>query len=393
MEQIKQKKTFFQKMAEILFVIYLSTIYFFNTQSETVYISHIAFILFAGFSGIYFLQRKRIFLGKNIMTAYIAIAWMFATYFWAYNEYVAWANIKTMWQIFILFFIVYNLFYEREDAHEFCIKSFYSAGLALIGYSFYSYDFFQIINMMSSGNSVRIGSDIVQTNVFGMQHAMTAIIAVYYLIYKKKYKVVHIAILAISFLFAMSSASRKALLMICAGALYLIYKKFGVRQMYKIIVIVTVFALVFTAVIQLPIFETIRMRMEGIMETLQGNGGDDSAIIRMNMITDGWKIFKERLLTGYGAANYSVVSRFGTYSHNNFIEVLVDFGLIGFILYYFIYWNAFRNLLRMKFDAGKALFCIFVTRFFMETAMVVYYDKTNWLLLAFFLISGMNNKY
>jgi len=135
------------------------------------------------------------------------------------------------------------------------------------------------------------------------------------------------------------------------------------------------------------------MRMEDAVDALSGTGGDGSANVRMSMITEGWKIFKDRILFGYGATNYSVVSRFGTYAHNNFIEVLVDFGLVGFVLYYLVYWNAFRNLLKMKSDAGKALFCIFVTRFFMETAMVTYYDKTNWILLAFFLLNGVHNKY
>ena len=89
---------------------------------------------------------------------------------------------------------------------------------------------------------------------------------------------------------------------------------------------------------------------------------------------------------GYGAKNYSVVSRDRTYAHNNFIEVLVVFGIIGFILYYYIYWNAFENLIRTKSDAGKAFLVVFAVRVMMEVAAVTYYDKLNWIILAFCLI-------
>lgn len=386
MEKIKTKKTFFQRMAEILFIVYLSTIYFFNTQADNVYISHIVFVLFAGCSGVYFLQRKRMHIGKNVMTAYLAVAWMFASYFWAYSQYYAWINIKTMWMIFIMFFIVYNLFCEREDAHEFFLKSLYIAGIALIGYSLYTYDLSEVIDMMSHGSNVRIGRDIIQTNVFGIQHATTAIVAFYYFLYKKKHKIFHIIVLAMTFIFAMSSGSRTALLMTCLGILYLIYKKYGIRQVYKIVFVVLIAVLVFMIVIQLPMFATIRTRMKGATDAFSGTGGDDSTVVRMKMITDGWSFFKERVLTGYGATNYTALSRYRTYAHNNFIEVLVDFGIIGFILYYLIYWNAFKNLMKEKADGAKALFAIFCVRFMMEIATITYYEKLNWIILAFCLI-------
>lgn len=389
-----KRESFFEKTAKLLFTIYLITLYTVVDRRETFLISHAAFFLFAGVAILHLLQVKRFHLGKNVMLVYICFSWMFASITWAENSYLAYVKMRTMWQIFILFFLVYNLFYEDENAHERFLKSLYIAGIALIGYSIYIYGFSEVIEMMTGSSNVRLGRDINQENTFGMMNATTCMIAFYYLFYKKRFKIFHISVLSIAFLFAMSSGSRKALLITCIGILFLVYQRYGLRQVYKVVAIVVVLALIFLAVIKLPVFETIRFRMEQGIKSISGErGGDHSTQLRMNMVKDGWKVFKERIPIGYGADNYRYVSSFGTYSHNNFIEILVDFGLIGFMLYYLIYLNVLKNLVGLKKNSSKALLCIFLVRFMMEIAMVPYYDKTHWIMMALFLIDDENLKY
>ena len=142
------------------------------------------------------------------------------------------------------------------------------------------------------------------------------------------------------------------------------------------------------AIIKLPMFDFINGRMEKMFEFVTGAGkGDNSSRVRFDMIMDGWEAFKSRVFTGYGANNYRFVASRRTYAHNNFIEILVNFGLFGFVLYYLIYFTAFKNLWMAKQDASKALVSIFVVRTMMEIAMVTYYDKIHWIMMAFFLIS------
>lgn len=390
--KIGEKKILTQKLAEIFFVVYVIALYFFNGNAEYVVIARILFLPFAGFAGLFIFRKKRFYFGKNVMVAYLTCAWMLASFFWAQNQAMAWINIKTMWQIFLLFFLVYNLFCENEVAYEFLLKALYISGIAFLGYSIYTYGIGDAIDIMSGNKNIRFGNEINQANLFGIQHSMTAMIAFYYLFYRKRFKIFHIVILSLAFLFAMSSGSRKALLIVCIGVLFLTYKRYGMRQVYKVIALVLVLSVVFVSIIQLPMFETINHRMEMLKKNLfDGGGGDSSSEIRMNMITDGWEIFKERILLGYGGRNYAIVSRYRTYAHNNFIEILVDFGLIGFVLYYMNYWNALKNLWKLKNDAGKALLCIFLVRFFMEMAVVCYYDKLHWIILAFSLIAPLKS--
>lgn len=385
---LKKKRPLFVRLARWLFALYMITLYIFVDRAETLIISKLAFLLYAGFCVLVILQRKRLHIGKNMLVVYMTLTWMYTTSFWAKHEYLASEKMNTMWQVFILFFLTYNIFCEEEDAHEYLMKSLYISGIVLVVYSIYTYGFSQVISMMSQQGGIRIGREINQENTFGMYNATTVIVAFYYLFYRKRYKLFHIPMIAISFLFAMSSGSRKALLMICFGVLFLIYKRYGIKKLYKVVIITAILIFVFMMVIKLPIFNLINRRLELAVEMLQGESiGDGSARTRFKMISDGWEIFKERLLIGYGANNYAYVSGYWTYAHNNFIEILVDFGLIGFILYYLAYAFAMNNLLKSKKDAGKALLAIFLVRFFMEIALVTYYSKQHWILLAFFLIS------
>lgn len=385
--KIKEKKGFFQQIAEIAFMIYLITLYIFVDRNESLIISQVAFIVFAGLTVLVMLQRQRVHIGKKVLMVYITFTWIFATYFWAQNQYLAWVKIKTMWQLFLLFFLTYNLFCEQKNAYEYLMKCLYIAGITLLGYSIYTYGLSGTIDMMMGSRNVRLGKDINQENTFGMMNATTCIVAFYYMFYKKRFKLFHIAALVLAFFFAMSSGSRTSLLMICIGILFLVYKRYGIKQVYKLITIVLVLSIAFFSIMQLPVFETINLRMEQMGKNLSGkSGGDSSSATRMDMIIDGWNVFKEKMLVGYGAANYGIVTRYRTYAHNNFIEILVDFGLIGFALYYLNYWNALKNLWNMKTNEGKALLCVFLVRTIMEMVTVTYYDKIHWILMAFFLM-------
>lgn len=389
---IKPQKRISQKIAEFMFTLYMITLYIFVDREETVMISKTVFVIFAVFTVIAVLRSKSIHIGKNVMAVYIAFTWMFATIFWAQNGHDATVMMKTMWQLFIQFFLAYNLFAKQSDAHDSLLRSLYISGLVLIGYSIYVYGLSDVISAMAGDGTVRFGAEINQENSFGMMNATTVLVAFYYFLYKRKFKIFHTVTVVVSFIFAMSSGSRKALLMILGGALIMVYKKYGWKKLYKIVAVVAILAVVFSSAMKLPIFETISSRMESATEVVTGEGqGDSSTRSRLNMIVGGLEVFKDRIVAGYGANNYKNVTRFKTYAHNNFIEILVNFGLFGFILYYLVYFYGFKNLWKTQNDAGKALFAIFIVRFVMELAMVTYYGKIHWVMMAFYLISIEKN--
>lgn len=69
---------------------------------------------------------------------------------------------------------------------------------------------------------------------------------------------------------------------------------------------------------------------------------DESVSVRKEMIQTSIKLFREKPILGYGIDNFSVVSQYGTYSHNNYTELLVSVGIAGFMLYYSMYISIVR---------------------------------------------------
>ena len=60
----------------------------------------------------------------------------------------------------------------------------------------------------------------------------------------------------------------------------------------------------------------------------------ESDINRVKYINKAWELFKA---SPFGIGFGSTIQKMGIYSHNNFLEVLVSGGIIGFFVYYCLY--------------------------------------------------------
>ena len=105
-------------------------------------------------------------------------------------------------------------------------------------------------------------------------------------------------------------------------------------------------------------------------------------------------------MLGVGIDNFRKVgtgqvlgTKVGTYSHSNYIEILVSTGFIGFLLYFAIYISIFKRIIRLrqrKLKGTEHNYLILVLSMFSmfvlyDFAMVSYYEKMSWLLLSVIL--------
>jgi len=86
---------------------------------------------------------------------------------------------------------------------------------------------------------------------------------------------------------------------------------------------------------------------------------EQSSEIRREMFFKGLQLWTKSPLIGYGEGQFSVVSGFGGYAHNNYTEILANLGMIGFVLHY-----ALLTLV-------------------LHFASVQYYFRDCWIMLAF----------
>ena len=90
------------------------------------------------------------------------------------------------------------------------------------------------------------------------------------------------------------------------------------------------------------LYNIIGFRLEGLFETLFGGKNvEASAVERSHMIEKAFEMFLEKPILGWGIDGFAANTHFGVYSHNNYTEMLVSFGTIGFL---FIYFFKFRLL-------------------------------------------------
>ena len=102
--------------------------------------------------------------------------------FWASDKTVALSKSFTIFKLFVLFLLTYNLF-NKNDVEIFPL-SVVVAGYALVIYSFYIYGFTNIVKAILAGE--RLGSEISQTNTFGMYSAIATIGCLYFAIGKNR---------------------------------------------------------------------------------------------------------------------------------------------------------------------------------------------------------------
>lgn len=125
-------------------------------------------------------------------------------------------------------------------------------------------------------------------------------------------------------------------------------------------------------------------RLEEFSDFINGGIGDTSTKWRHYYIEEGLKTFYKNPIIGIGIDNFKEVSGI-SYSHNNYVEMLATLGLLGFILYYSIYFYLVRHLVRCK--ANLLDFIMVFSLLFMDLALVSYYMRFYWISLMYIILT------
>ena len=187
------------------------------------------------------------------------------------------------------------------------------------------------------------------------------------------------------------SSSRKAILcfLIPIAILYIFDNKDNiVKNAGKIVFALFVGIIGYYALLHVPfLYSMAGHRIESMIAGMLGTDTlvDSSTSTRLNLIQWGLEWFRERKWLGYGIDNYRFVLHsfhsnwsLAYYAHNNYVELLVDVGLIGTIAYYF---NYIRMLVISignirKITKTELLFIgLLIALLISEYGLVTYYDK------------------
>ncbi len=397
----KENSSFFERPISItaiidtLIFIYVVSIYLFS-YGEDNFISKGVALLLMGVLAVYILLTGKFVVNKIALFMGGFTLFCFLSSIWAIDSSAAISKGITMVQLFALVFLLYN-YLIRENKLNFLISVMCIAGTV---YAIYTILYFGVDTYFAGlEEGERMGSEITNVNTIGMATASAALISLWNVFYNKKYW--YLVSTVICGIVALGSGSRKVLIMLVLGIFLLFVLKGNSKK--KIISVfqgVLLLAALYL-ILQLPIFDTINERMEGLLNMFTGKGAvDSSSNARMKMILAGWEQFLETPFTGVGIGNshYVTAAAVGksVYLHNNYVELLASVGIFGTLLYYGMYLAPMPQIIKSAVKQNKYAILglvMLLIQLVLQYAAVQYYSKTAYLyVILFFLIADSERK-
>lgn len=180
----------------------------------------------------------------------------------------------------------------------------------------------------------------INENTFGQ----IAIGLAAYMVYwskKKNWKNLLINVMIVfTIVLALISGSRKCFIsLILYFVAFLLYEhppKNIVRFVTRMFAVLFVVAGIYLLVMNIGVlYQTVGVRIESLFAFLGGDiEADGSVETRMMMAETAYKMFQKKPVLGFGLNTFSKIAGFGAYAHNNYIELLANIGLVGFLIYY-----------------------------------------------------------
>lgn len=245
----------------------------------------------------------------------------------------------------VLCYVVYYISFHYKNAMNYLVWG-YVIGSLVLAYRIIQYygGLSAMIEFASISTYKRVGGEIINENSLGLYMSGAVLSSTWLILqYPRRRKWLCSILLPSIMVFifvVLLSGSKKAIafLLISIVGLYLVYSKNA--PVGKKILIITglcaVILLLFQAIRTLPFLGTINARLEQFVNTLTGAGeASESDQIRLSVTKQGLEAFWLNPVFGNGTGHSYTL--FSTYSHNNFVELLMNYGLIGFGAYYVPY--------------------------------------------------------
>ena len=214
----------------------------------------------------------------------------------------------------------------------------------------------------------------------------------------KKWKLYAAIVSVVCSVFILLTGCKRAL--ICMTFLFVfIYRYYNRGKTIKTsFFILTFFLVTYYLVFSVPVFyDIIGSRFEMFLydigiEVGSSQDYDSSTELRKQFVPIGLKMFGEKPLFGHGFAYFETHSGLNTivntfHTHNNYLEILINYGVLGFILYYRIFLKSIIGLLKIKNKSPlvKATLTFLVLQLvFIEPTTVSYYSYIIFYMFLYF---------
>ena len=408
---VKGQNNYLWNMAAVVYVICNITF----CAGNLVILNSLSMYFFLGVSVLYIIRKRCIQVSSlygivhlMIFGALLAISMLYAPHS-VYSRSFAQNTFYDYITMLVILFCFSQYMTGKEEIKKFWMATFIGGvTLSLYVFEMYGVDFWNILRANSvadSNNITRIGTGFVNTNTIGIYTSISMCLGIYYAVFSEKakniiYKICLIIASIICFIMAMASGSKKSFVIMCTFWIAVFtYKQIGSKKILrgiKYLLIFTCVVITLSFLIQrLTIFSGIVARMDNFISFIQFGKGSASDLERSSFISQGINYWKKSPILGNGLG--ASVYYMGMYAHNNFVEILMSLGVLGFSVFYLPIIGSIIKYIKnkMKNNEENELFilgfAIIVTAFVCGIAAVYYFDRY-WMILIYSAIFMCRNK-
>ena len=325
------------------------------------------------------------------IAVFLFVLWNAVSVFWSADPGKTVAQIRTWAQLLLLVIILWDLYTTRAallaGLQAFILGEYVAIGFA--GYNFFSGNVFYTHYQRFSPDE--------QSNPdgFGIIVALGIPVAWYLASSKSPFKMsgllklVNYAYIPAAFVGLALSGTRTALIASLVGMAFGLASLTRLRLWARIAIFLLLTSAIF---ILLPYVQTLksfqRLGTTGA-EITEGDLNDRTGIWRQ-----GLSSFVEHPIIGVGSNMYRSVNSLGKLAHNSFISVLVELGLIGFLLFGIILAIVFTQAWSHQSKWDKSFWLtVFAVWTIGSSTLTWEHRKTTWLFLSFIVASAALTRY
>lgn len=389
---------FTTKLLSLLLTLFIaSTIIF---KIENMLVPHLFnMLLFIVFLLLMLIKKETIYESNPIINAYFLFVLIaLSGSFWSI------VPVETRGKSLQLFFILLNLIFVYNIINKYNLQKAFLNGILLAAFVNYivlvgiiepSYDTYYRVG------TLRAQGTLGNANSLAIFMIISMFASIVYL-YKDKeisrpfFYYQYFNIISSMYVIFLTVSKKGILLGSVFFILYLFISLRKVKNIFRItlMVVIGIVSIIYFVDINdlISSYDNIIKRFTALSAGLESNDRFGSTAQRKYFIETGWVYFTDKPLFGYGTGGFAAME--GTYAHNNYIEVMVNTGIIGLLTYYSMHiYLIYKSFKLPKSDLKYILMFFMLTITVMDIAVVSYYSKFDILVLLFvsILIHEQNN--
>lgn len=227
--------------------------------------------------------------------------------------------------------------------------------------------------------SIRIGESASgNVNVLGMYLGIMSIFVLYKVVVLRQKK--YLAVYILQLIFILLTGSKQSLIYVAvSGLAFCMYSYRHDFKKYLISFILAVCLVI--AIFKIPtLYELIGYRIEITLVSfglhIDGLSSSYSTDQRMKMILKAVEMFKHHPIFGGGWGYFIVKSGFNVYSHTTYTELLVTYGLFGFLVYYSLYYKTLFRYIKSDRNNSNILFLVLLVSILIADIARITFSQT-----------------